>query len=135
MLSNRHPPHPRPTLGLLVCLFACLFQALAWASMPVPIAVSTGERVVFCTANGMQSLSLADFKARTGQRQDDREAPDASPGCALCAFVGGLALTPAVPVLPALVLGQYLYAAIANTNPVVVTTFEISQARAPPSIA
>ncbi len=74
MLSNRHPPHARPTLGLLVCLFACLFQALAWASMPVPIAVSTGERVVFCTANGMQSLSLADFKARTGQRQDDREA-------------------------------------------------------------
>ena len=135
MLSNRHPPHARPTLGLLVCLFACLFQALAWASMPVPIAVSTGERVVICTANGMQSLSLADFKARTGQSQDDREAPDASPGCALCAFVGGLALTPAVPVLPAFVLGQYLYAAIAHTNPVVVTTFEISQARAPPSIA
>ena len=94
MLSNRYPQHARPTLGLLVCLFACLFQALAWASMPLPIAVSTGERVVICTANGMQSLSLADFKARTGQSRDDKEAPDASPGCALCAFVGGLARTP-----------------------------------------
>lgn len=135
MLSNRHPRHARLPLGLLVCLFACLFQALAWASMPVPIPVSTSERVVICTANGMQSLSLADFKARTGQSQDDKETPDASPGCALCPFVGALALTPAVFVLPALVLGQDRYAAIANPNPVVVPTFEISQARAPPGIA
>ena len=117
MLSNRHPRHARLPLGLLVCLFACLFQALAWASMPLPIPASTGERVVICTANGMQSLSLADFKARAGQRQDDQDAPDASPGCALCPFVGALALTPAVPVLPALVLGHYPYAAIANTKP------------------
>ncbi|MDB1113798.1 DUF2946 family protein [Pseudomonas extremaustralis] len=138
MLSNRHPRHARLPLGLLVCLFACLLQALAWASMPLPIPASTGERVVICTANGMQSLSLADFKARAGQRQDDQDAPDApdaSPGCALCPFVGALALTPAVPVLPALVLGHYPYAAIANTNPVVVPPFEISQARAPPGIA
>jgi hypothetical protein len=103
--------------------------------MPLPIPASTGERVVICTANGMQSLSLADFKARAGQRQDDQDAPDAPPGCALCPFVGALALTPAVPVLPALVLGHYPYAAIANTNPVVVPTFESSQARAPPGIA
>ncbi|MGO2706925.1 DUF2946 family protein [Pseudomonas helleri] len=135
MLSNRYPQHARLPLGLLVCLFACLLQALAWASMPLPIPASTGERVVICTANGMQSLSLADFKARAGLRQNDQDAPDASPGCALCPFVGALALTPAAPVLPALVLGHYPYTAIANTNPVVVPTFEISQARAPPGIA
>jgi len=135
MLSNRYPQHARLPLGLLVCLFACLLQALAWASMPLPIPASTGERVVICTANGMQSLSLADFKARAGLRQNDKDAPDASPGCALCPFVGALALTPAAPVLPALVLGHYPYTAIANTNPVVVPTFEISQARGPPGIA
>jgi len=134
MTPTRYPRHAQPRHGLLVCLLACLFQALTWASMPVPIAASLGERVVICTANGMQSLSLADFKARAGQSQDDREGPDASPGCALCPFVGGLALTPAVAVLPLFAAGHYLYPAVSNTGPIMAATFETSQARAPPSI-
>lgn len=80
MIFNRHRRHARPRLGLLICLFALVLQALTWASMPMPLPGSgaTEEWLLVCTAEGMQRLSLAVFKARAGQDQDQNQ--DCRPG-------------------------------------------------------
>ncbi|WP_409277185.1 hypothetical protein [Pseudomonas defluvii] len=138
MIFNRHRRHARPRLGLLICLFALVLQALTWASMPLPGSGATEEWLLVCTAEGMQRLSLAEFKARVGQDQDqyldDRPGQGAYQGCALCPFVGGVALQPAWPFMPAVTVGRGVHSVPAANHPLVSYRFDTSHARAPPAI-
>ncbi|BAQ80956.1 DUF2946 family protein [Pseudomonas sp. St29] len=142
MIFNRHRRHARPTLDLLVCLLAMVLQAVTWASMPMPTSGSsaTGEWLLVCTAQGMQRVSLAEFQARAGQNQnqdqdqDDSQGHGAAQGCALCPFVGGVALPPAWPWLSTASVGHEVPGAPENTRPPVSDSADTPQARAPPAI-
>lgn len=140
MIYNRHRRHARPRLDLLVCLLAMVLQAVTWASMPMPVSGSsaTDEWLLVCTAQGMQRVSLAEFQARTGQNQDqdqdDSQGQGAAQGCALCPFVGGVALQPAWPWLSTASVGHELPGAPENTRPPVSNSADTPQARAPPAI-
>lgn len=140
MIFNRHRRHARPTLDLLVCLLAMVLQAVTWASMPMPVAGSSAsdEWLLVCTAQGMQRVSLAEFQARAGQdqdqNQDDSQGLGAAQGCALCPFVGGVALQPAWPLLSADGGDHGVPSAPADTRPPVSKSYDTSQARAPPAI-
>ncbi|MCO7577547.1 MULTISPECIES: DUF2946 family protein [Pseudomonas chlororaphis group] len=140
MIFNRHRRHARPTLDLLVCLLGMVLQAVTWASMPMPVAGSSAsdEWLLVCTAQGMQRVSLAEFQARAGQdqdqNQDDSQGLGAAQGCALCPFVGGVALQPAWPLLSADGGDHGVPSAPADTRPPVSKSYDTSQARAPPAI-
>ncbi len=140
MIFNRHRQPARPRLDLLVCLLAMVLQAVTWASMPMPVPGSSasGEWLLVCTAQGMQRVSLAEFQARAGQNQDqdqdDSQGQGAAQGCALCPFVGGVALQPAWPWLSTASVGHELPGAPENTRPPVSNRDDTPQARAPPAI-
>lgn len=140
MIFNRHRRHARPTLDLLVCLLAMVLQAVTWASMPMPVAGSSAsdEWLLVCTAQGMQRVSLAEFQARAGQdqdqNQDDSQGLGAAQGCALCPFVGGVALQPAWPRLSTARVGHEVPGAPENTRPPVCNSDDTPQARAPPAM-
>lgn len=138
MIFNRHRQPARLRLDLLVCLLAMLLQALTWASMPMPVSGSgaTDEWLLVCGAKGMQRVSLAEFQARAGLNQDQPDSPGqgASQGCALCPFVGGVALPPAWPLLTTEVRGHGVPEAPADTRPPISKSDDRPQARAPPAI-
>ncbi|QNH77555.1 DUF2946 family protein [Pseudomonas protegens] len=140
MIFNRHRQPARPRLDLLVCLLAMVLQAVTWASMPMPISGSgaTDEWLLVCTAQGMQRVSLAEFQARAGQNQDqdqdDSQGQGAAQGCALCPFVGGVALQPAWPWLSTASVGREVPGAPENTRSSVSNRDDTPQARAPPAI-
>ncbi|KAF0866575.1 DUF2946 family protein [Pseudomonas sp. LD120] len=138
MILNQHRRHARPTLDLLLCLFALVLQALAWASMPLPRSSASvgGEWLLVCSAEGVQRLSLAEFKARAGQNPDQQDPPGqgGGHGCALCPLVTGLALQPAWPRLPEGAPGQAFCRRAATRDLRITGTFDTSQARAPPAI-
>ncbi|ROM03113.1 hypothetical protein BK640_15255 [Pseudomonas protegens] len=106
--------------------------------MPMPVAGSSAsdEWLLVCTAQGMQRVSLAEFQARADQNQDqdDSQGQGAAQGCALCPFVGGVALQPAWPLLSADGSDHGVPSAPADTRPPVSKSYDTSQARAPPAI-